>query len=255
MERKTKIRVVGGIVLAVVLAFRIRETRPPDSQSKAEGTLVLQSFKAFFACPSVLLLTLGCAGLQFVGMAFYTWMPTYMIDELGVDKAAAGFHAAFYFQLASIFGVMAGARISDKYVSRNFRMRALVQAAALILGAPFVFLMAKSSMLWVVNAAMFGFGFFKGAYDSNFYTTVYDVIEPKYRSAAASFILMFAFLVGAFAPKLLGQMSANGHTLAEGMQLMSYIFFFSAVPVICAIIFTMKRDIERITSAASIKSE
>ena len=242
-----------GVVLAVVLAFRIREIRPQTLQTKSEEASIGQSLKAFFACPSALLLTLGCAGLQFVGMAFYTWMPTYLIDELGVDKAAAGFHAAFYFQLASIFGVMVGARISDKYVTRNFRMRALVQMAAFILGAPFVYVMAKSSMLWLVNAAMFGFGFFKGAYDSNFYTTVYDVIEPKYRSAAASFILMFAFLVGAFSPKLLGMMSANGHTLSDGMQLMSYIFFFSAVPVICAILFTLKRDIEKIKPV--VKSE
>ena len=238
-----------GVLLAVVILFRVKDKAPAGAAGPdAEKASIVRSLAAFFTCPTALLLTLGCAGLQFVGTAFYTWMPTYLIEELGVSKATAGFHAAIYFQLASIFGVMLGARISDRMVHKNYRIRAIVQASGFIFGAPFVYLMAKSGNLWTVNAAMFGFGFFKGIYDSNYYAALYDVIEPKYRSAATSFILMFAFLVGAFAPKLLGSLSAAGYTLSFGMEIMSYAFLASAVPVIIAIIFTLRKDIEKVKS-------
>lgn len=234
-----------GIVLAVILALRIREAKPATTRKDDEASIG-QSLKAFFACPTAWLLTLACAGFQFVGIAFYTWAPTYLIEELGVSKAAAGFHAAFYVQMASIIGVMIGARISDRHVSHNYRMRAWVQTIGLVLGAPFVFLMGSSGNLWIVNVAMLGYGFFKGMYDSNFYTTLYDVIAPRYRSAAASFILMFSFLVGAFSPKLLGSLSTAGYTLAYGLQWMAVVLALSAIPIILASFFTLKKDIAKI---------
>jgi len=230
-----------GILLAFVILFRVKESVPEQKQKQSQASM-REALKAYFACPTAILLTLGCAGLQFVGMAFYTWMPTYLIEELGVSKETAGFHAAFYFQLASIFGVLIGARISDKHVGRHSTIRAWVQAAALMLGAPFVFLMADSSVLWIVNAAMFGFGLFKGAFDSNYYTALYDVTAPQFRSSAASFILMISFLVSAFAPKLLGALSTAGYTLSFGLQCMSYVLFFSAVPIMLAIFFTFRKD-------------
>jgi len=239
----------AGLVLALVLSLRIKAVSPTAAgqQSAVSKVGIKESLKAFFACPSALLITLGCAGLQFAGYAFFTWMPTYMRENpaFGLTPTQSAFHATFFFQLASIFGVMAGARIADKMVGKHPLVRGWVQVAGFVIGAPFMYIMAKSQTLWVVDATMLFFGFFKGMYDSNMIASLYDVVEEKYRASATSFMLMIGFIVGAIAPYLLGALAPK-YGLSFGLRMGSVVYLLSALPVLVAVLFTLKNDISKI---------
>jgi len=231
----------AGILLAFIIAWRIKPDLAKVSTSHHGDTA--KAFKAFFKSPTALLLTLGCAGLQFVGTAFYTWMPTYLQDPDGfaLDRTRAAFDATFYFQAASIVGVLAGARLGDKYVSKISGIRGWIQVFGFIFGAPFIYFMATSASIRIVNLSLFGFGLFKGMYDSNMFASLYEVIEEKYRAAATSFMLMIGFIVGSVSPYLLGVMEPR-LGLSNGLAMMSIVYFLSSIPVIVATIFTMKRE-------------
>lgn len=240
----------AGIILAGLLFWRIRPDKILARQrmDKPEGS-IRGAVRAFFKSPTALLLTLGCAGLQFVGTAFYTWMPTYLQDPGGfaLDRTKAAFNATFYFQIASIIGVMIGAKTGDRYVGKISNIRGWIQVLGFVLGAPFVYLMAKSSNLLVVDAALFAFGLFKGVYDSNMFASLYEVVESRYSAAATSFMLMIGFIVGSVSPYLLGLLEPR-LGLSNGLAIMSAVYLFSALPVLIATVFTINKEKNKLTA-------
>jgi len=114
--------------------------------------------------------------------------------------------------------------------------------AGLLLGAPFIFLMAKSSSVITVYATMAFFGMSRGLYDSNIFASLYDVIEEKYRASATACMLMFAFVVGSTSPYLLGVIKPT-LGLGNGLALLSVVHVLSAMILLMAMLFTLKRDI------------
>lgn len=204
---------------------------------------MMSAFKVFFKNPTALLLTTSCAGLQFVGTAFYTWMPAYLQDPDGfaLSRSQAAFNATFYFQVASIAGVLIGARLGDRFVHTHRKVRGWIQAIGFIAGAPFVYIMASSGTLWIVLASLLGFGLFKGMYDSNMFASLYEVVGPEYRSAATSFMLMIGFIVGSISPYMLGVLEPV-MGLSKGLAMMAIVYLLSAVPILIATYCTMDRD-------------
>lgn len=239
----------AGIILAFVFAWRLKPDKVlAEKKEKTTKASVKGAIEAFFKSPSAILLTLGCAGLQFVGVAFYTWMPTYLQDPDGfaLDRTRAAFDATFFFQAASIAGVLIGACLGDKLVKRHTNIRGWIQVTGFAAGAPFIYLMAKSGSLHIVEAALFGFGLFKGIYDSNMIASLYEVVEEKYSAAATSFMLMIGFIVGSVSPYLLGVLEPRTG-LSNGLAMMSIVYFLSALPVLAATLFTIGKEKQKMT--------
>jgi len=229
-----------GILLSALMAWRIR----PDMAGKSPepvAPLVKSGMKAFFTSPTAWLLALACAGFQFSGQAFLMWMPTCLQDTFALDATVAAFDSSFYPQAASILGVLFGARMADRNVGRQPRARLWVQSAGLILGAPFLMLVGVGKTLPVVCVAMVGYGLFKGMYDSNLFAAIYDVIDPRYRAMATSFMMMFSYLVACISPWLLGALKPV-IGLSGGMVLMGGVCLLSAIPLIVAGRFTFLKD-------------
>ena len=236
----------AGVVLALILAWRIRPDAAPASEATPEpvGRLMKDGLKAFFTSPTALLLAIAGAGFQFSGQGFLLWMPTCLQDGFGVSATRAAFDASFYPQLASICGVLLGARLADRYVGKHVRARLWVQAAGFLAGAPFFYWIGASTTEAMVCAAMAGYGFFKGFYDSNIFASIYDVIDSRYRAMATSFILMFSLIIASASPYLLGVLKPV-MGLSGGMKLMSGVYLLSVIPILCAIFFTSRKEMGR----------
>ena len=236
----------AGVVLALILAWRIRPDAAPASEAAPEpvGRLMKDGLKAFFTSPTALLLAIAGAGFQFSGQGFLLWMPTCLQDGFGVSATRAAFDASFYPQLASICGVLLGARLADRYVGKHFRARLWVQAAGFLAGAPFFYWIGAATTETLACAAMAGYGFFKGFYDSNIFASIYDVIDPRYRAMATSFILMFSLIIASASPYLLGVLKPV-MGLSGGMKLMSGVYLLSVVPILAAIFFTSRKEMAR----------
>lgn len=195
-----------GVVLAVVFFIRIPKDipnaglinqRPLLAEIGATARIVVRK-------PTVVLLTLGFGCMVFVNVGYLTWMPSFLAEKFGLSLTEAGFSSLFYHHLGAFLGVLSGARIADHYARINPRARLLVQAAGLLLGAPFIYFISMSDTQTLTYAALFGFGIFRGWYDSNIVASLYEVVSPTIRSSAYGLMLACAFLIGASAPYLLG---------------------------------------------------
>lgn len=230
-----------GILLAVLMAWRIK----PDvttGDKEPLGSLIKGGIQAFFTSPTAWMLALALTGFQFAGQALLMWSPTYLRTEFALDPTKAAFDSSFYPQLAAIAGIFVGARISDSCVGKHKSARIWMLVLGLVCGAPFLYFVGKAQSEMAVCAALAGYGFFKGVYDSNLFASLYDVIAPRYRSMASSFILMFSYLLSCFSPWLLGKLEpAIG--FSGGMVLMAAVYLVAAAPLFVAMKYTLKKDL------------
>ncbi|HBL74198.1 MAG: MFS transporter [Bacteroidetes bacterium GWF2_42_66] len=232
-----------GVLLSGILYFRLKDSliiRNSEANTVPKKT-VKEVLQVFFKKPTAILLTLAFAGMQFTGVGFITWMPTFLHDKFNFSLARAGFDSTFYHHVAAFLGVMIGAGIADKLAQKIFGVRGIVQMIGLIIGIPFIYIMGKSDSLFIIYAAMAIFGFCRGLYDSNIFAALYDVIEIPYRATATGIMLMFAFIVGSVAPYLLGILKPIVG-LSNGLAFLSVGYFFASLCILVALIFFYKRD-------------
>jgi MFS transporter, Spinster family, sphingosine-1-phosphate transporter len=232
-----------GILLAVVFYFRIKDSKVllnAIERNKSDKG-IKEVLKVFFTKPTAILLALAFAGMQFAGVGFLTWMPTFLVEKFDFSLSRAGFDSTFYHFIAAFFGVIIGARIADKLAHKYFGIRGFVQMMGLLIGAPFIFIIGKSDSLLMIYFALAMFGICRGVYDSNIFAALYDVIEIPYRASATGIMLMFAFVVGSLSPYLLGIIKPI-YGLSNGLAFLSLSFLFAAACILVALIFFYKRD-------------
>ncbi|CCH55994.1 Protein spinster homolog 1 [Fibrisoma limi BUZ 3] len=195
-----------GIVLAFIFFSRIPKDDPNVGVVGQRPVLaeIAETARIVVRKPTVVLLTLGFGCMVFVNVGYLTWMPSFLVDKFGLSLTDAGFSSLFYHHLGAFLGVLSGARIADYYARTNPRSRLVVQSLGLLLGAPFIYFISQSDTEVMTYAALFGFGIFRGWYDSNIVASLYEVVAPGIRSSAYGLMLACAFLIGASAPYLLG---------------------------------------------------
>jgi sugar phosphate permease len=77
-------------------------------------------------------------------------------------------------------------------------------------GAPFVWWCGQTQSIGAVIAALTGWGLFKGLYDANIFASVYDVVPPEARGAAAGLMNTLGWLAGGgSAPLIIGWIAAS----------------------------------------------
>jgi sugar phosphate permease len=232
-----------GILLATVIYFRVLDSKVMlnDVVQTDEKKTVKEVIKVFFNKPTAIFLALAFASFQFAGVGFLTWMPTFLHEKFNLSLTRAGFDSTFYHFVAAFFGVLVGARITDKLAPKYYRIRGFTQMVGLVIGAPFLFILGKSDSLLIIYLASALLGFCRGVYDSNIFAALYDVIEIPYRSTATGLMLMFAFVIGSAAPYLLGILKPI-FGLSNGLAFLSISFLFAAICVSIALIFFYKKD-------------
>ena len=231
-----------GILLSLLIGLRLKDSFPVRTMGNANSKVpIIDALSMFFKKPTALLLSLAFAGMVFVNVGFLTWMPTYLHEKFGFSLARSGFDATFYHFVAAFFGVLLGASIADRYCQKVTGMRGIVQATGLLLGAPFIFLLGIGNSPFVIYVLLALFGLFRGIYDSNIFASLYDVIEPKFRSTATGLMLMFAFVIGSSAPYILGKIKPV-LGLDWGLSALSVVYVFSALCIFIAVRFFYKKD-------------
>ena len=206
-------RVFGavGVALACVLWLLLREPQRGLSDGAA-GKLpttprLLEGLRELAGNRAAWILATVFIGANFVAMIFTVWMPTYLFRAFHLSLSMAGFSGAAYLQIASVAGVVAGGALADSRVRRSPRDRGVrmsVQALGLFCGVPFLFFTGFGTAVTAVLAAMIGFGFFKGVYESNLWAALYDVTPIERRGAALGVMNSLGWLGGAIAQLAIG---------------------------------------------------
>ncbi|RYD71440.1 MAG: MFS transporter [Sphingobacteriales bacterium] len=233
-----------GIVLAALLAWRIKSTKLINtfSENTNRAGFVKEAVLALFRKPTAILLGMAFACLVFVNVAYLTWTPTFLHEKFDLSISEAGFSSMFYHHIFAFVGVIFGGWLSDKLASKSSRNRLAIQSAGLLLGAPFIFLMGRAESATYTYVMLAAFGFFRGIYEANTYTTLFLVIKPEYRSTSVGIISMFAFITGAIAPLLLGYLKPI-IGLSTGLSFLSVAYILGGLLILVALFKFYKRDV------------
>jgi len=239
----------GGLVLAVVLAVRLKDT-PAGAEVEAgpvrDKPKLAEVLRFILRKPTFYLLSVAFGGMVFVGVGYLTWMPTFLYEKFQLPLKEAALHAVLYHHLFAFIGVMVGGRVSDRLAARRPRIRMEIECLGLLLGAPFIWLMGASSDLTLVYVALAGFGFFRGLYDSNLFAALFDFIPPPFRSSATGLMLSCAFAVGATAPLVLGYVKQHVN-LSIGLSSLAFVYLFASAAVFVALRLFFAKDYLRET--------
>ncbi len=234
-----------GLLWSIVVALNLKNDRadtPMSSTAPAPAPPNLRETLAhILPKPTFYLLAVAFGGQVFVNVGYTTWMATFLHENYGLALASAGFHSMFWHFLAAAAGVMVGARVADQWRARRAAIRLEMKCLGLLLGAPFIAVVAWWPGLNTVFVGLAGFGFFRGLYDSNLFAALFDVVEPRYRATAAGLMLSAAFVTGASAPLALGWIkSVSG--LETGLLLLAVVFAAAGLVLLAARQFTFRRD-------------
>ena len=234
----------GGVAVAwmLVLAAFLRNTPALKESGGEDKPRFVDALRAFAAKPSAWLLTVAFGMLVFGSNCFRTWMPKFMQQaDWGLDPGSAAFHSVFWFYLGSFLGIAIGARASDRLSSKRRGIRLTIMAVGLAISAPTMAGMVLAPTLWLSCVMMFLFGLGGGFFDCNLYAGLFDVVAPRYRSAAMGFYLSVAFFIGCPATAVLGWVGHH-YSLQAGMAIFGGTYAVGALAVAVARVFFFKKD-------------
>lgn len=232
-----------GILWALVVWLKVEDTPMPedDEGEKVKVPGFREITKAVFSRKTVFFLSLAFGCMCFVNVGYLTWMPTYLHEKFNMSLSSAGLHSTLYHFFFAFFGVMLGARISDKLALKRKQIRMEVEIIGLLLGAPFIYWIGiADSKLWCY-VAMGLFGVFRGMYDSNLFAALFDVIEPRYRASSMGIMLAFGFIIGALAPIILGWIKTVAG-LEAGIALLSIFYLVGAILIFIGLKFFFHKN-------------
>ncbi len=233
-----------GIVLAMIVLWRIRDVSlpSPDTQSPGQERLPLMVvLRAVGRKPTVWALCVAFSLFNFAGWGYFTWMPTFLHEKFHLSLQNAGFSSMFYSNLMALLAVLTAGRLSDRWAARRRGLRMEVEYVALFLGAPFIALMGLTDTLWLCYLGLTGFGLCRGIYDSNLFAVLFDVIEPRYRASAVGTMLAVAFLVSGFSPAVLGY-AKEKIGLSYAIALLSLAYVAAGIILLVAAKTSFARD-------------
>jgi MFS family permease len=207
---------VAGMGLAFVLYKFLREpprerhtTATPSGGSPAAPTF-RETLRGILGSPTAVVLMLVFVGANFVATIFLAWTPLFLVEKFHFKLAAAGLNGTLYIHLASALSVPLAGWLADRLSRRMVGGRMLVQALGLLFGAGFVFLVGTTRHVGILLLAMTVFGFCKGFYDSGIFASLYDVVPPEVRAAAAGFMNTVGWFGGALGPVFVGYATTHG---------------------------------------------
>lgn len=219
-----------GIVWGILMIIRLKDY-PKKVDSSAVSTPQKDSkpgffdgFKTVFTTPTALMLTIGFSGLIFVITGYMTWVPAYLQEEFGQSQASAGFNSMFWTYVAAFVGVLIAGTLSDMLAAKSHKVRMTLQAAGLLGGAVFLFLMGGHPALWLLYISFAGWGFFRAFFDANTYAVLYDVTPERLHASCSSAMIMTGFAVGALAPVILGALKESMGSLSATFPILAVIW-------------------------------
>ena len=214
--------VVAWLVLLKVLREPPRTERREDRGLGTEGGTVWQTLGQIVRVPSfhLMYLTFACAGIVVRISRF--WMPQHFHnvfhDSLGWNQEDVGSFSTLWIQIGSMTGLLSGGVLADRLVRRTIRGRVWVQLGGWILLTPCLVVIGTQESPMVLRVAMLLLGLGLGAYQANFWTASFDVIDPAARATTIGlFNLSSGLLVSTWFDPFLGWIETGAQQQGESI--------------------------------------
>ena len=197
----------GGATILVGIAFAAVFWRDGRISAASQKKSISEGMKAFFCNPAALCAGAGYVALIFVANACMSWAPAFIAEKFALDVGTVGKGVMFGPNLAAMVTVLLAGFITDFFVRRFPRFRLGVQILALLAAVPLFLVFGFASSAGVCFAMLVGWGIARGLFQSNTFTSIFDVVSPESRASAVGFVNVFAYLIGSFAPAIFGFIS------------------------------------------------
>jgi MFS family permease len=225
---------VAGLVWAVALVFRTRHQ--PRIRPAANAPLLMgEAARTIAGSPGLIAQLVGFSGLVFILSGYLTWMPTLLYEKFDLSLADAGFSSVAYHHLLGYVGLLVTGFTTDRLISRYPRIRLFAMAGGLIMCAPFIWMSAAANELWLVLAALSGFGFFRGVYDANLFAAIFDIVDDRLRSSVTGLIVASAYVFGALAPLIMGTLK-DEYGLTTGLDILAAVALATGVTFLLLVV-------------------
>ena len=221
--------------MALVESAEQPHVRRADNRSEGRPGF-LSGAVSVLSRPVVVVLIGVFMGANFVAVVFLTWMPTFLFNKFHMSLAMAGLNGTAFLQIASVVGVLGGGILADAAVKRQGWQRSgrmVIQAAGLLFGVPFLFLIGRTSVTSTLFLAMVGFGLFKGLYDANLWASLYDVVPGHSRGSAVGIMNSLGWLGGGAAPVLIA-MATQHYGMSAALSATAGIYLCAGVCLLVA---------------------
>jgi MFS family permease len=245
----------AGLILSVVLYRFLIEPKRGQSEATAptgpeEKVSVGEVLRAVFRTPTAVLVMGAFMCANFVAAIFLTWTPTFLVEKFGFKLTAAGLSGSVFIHLASALAVPIAGWVSDTLAKHMAGGRMLTQAAGLVIGAAFVFMVGFTNDKTTLLIAMTCFGLCKGFYDANIFAALYDVIPPRARGTAAGIMNTVGWGGGAIAPWAFGSFAMSGggtevQNMSQAISFGAFFYIVAALLLITAILFRAEKDVRK----------
>jgi MFS family permease len=245
---------IAGITLGAVLSRFVRDPRrqsperlTTDYPSGANEQVPIRVFLSqLFQTPTAALLLAAYFGANMVGFVPLAWMPTFIKEKFNVNLATAGFFATVFIQSASMVGAVVGGVVADIRVRKRKQGRIEVQAAAILLGTPFLFLCGWAPTKSLLVVGMCFFGLCKGIYDASLTASYYDVIQPARRSTATGIMNLIGWIGAGIGAVAIGFAVDHGFTMSAAISSTAIVYLLVGLTLWLTASATAVRDISKV---------
>jgi MFS family permease len=213
----------AGLGLVLWMALRLRGAAAAETSARLP---LLAGFAYCSRSPAVRRLGLAFAAVLFVSIGYGTWAPSIFGRQFGLSLSQAGFQTALWSSTAAMAGALLGGALSDRQAAAG-RPRVTLQAVALLCAAPFLWLLGAAGSLPLALFALAATGFFRGIYEGTLAVTLYDYVEPRFRSSAAAVVLVIANALAAPSSAWLGWV-ADHADMGTSVSALCFLFLIAA---------------------------
>ncbi len=202
----------ASVIVGLLLIFRLKdpakvvfaEGTQTETSKPQEKATIPEFLGMIFRNPSALLLTVGFTAIVFVNNAYLNVVSKFLQEKFQLSQASAGWNGMFWHHVAAFGSIYLGGWISDRASRVNPTFRPKLQFVAMTIGAPVVCLIGFVHSLPLVYALFFLMGVCRGFYECNTHASVFETVPIKYRSTTVGFMIMVAFLIGAWSSQMIG---------------------------------------------------
>ena len=240
---------LAGVLLGIVFIWALKDgVKGNESKGKGEGEgkelKLSDSVKAYFCNPSALCATAGFVAIVFVNNAYLFWAPKFAAEKFAVGVGEAGKGVMFWHHLLAFAAILLGGAVTDRFVRRFPRFRLGFQITALLCGAPMLLWIGMAQSFAALLVAAGAYGVFRGFFEVNTHASLFDVIEPRHRSASIGFISMIAFFFGGLSGVAMGALSdkygIRGFEIGFGA--MAGVYALAALLMMVSFFFTFRKN-------------
>jgi len=224
-----------GIFYSLILILFLKEKKEPVSETKRVNYLKSKPSKSLFSGLALLLTNISFWIILFYfavpslpGWGVKNWLPTLFSQTLNIDMSLAGPMSTITIAASSLFGVIFGGILSDRWVQKNIRGRVYTSAIGIAMTIPALLLIGFGGTLFHIVAAAFFFGFGFGMFDANNMPILCQFVSSKHRATAYGLMNMAGVFAGAFITNLLGK-STDAGNLGSGFAVLSGIVLLALV--------------------------